>query len=93
MKQQIVGLAGEEEYLANHKPIMRIGDYVEWKGAWNTEKPKIVKIMSIEVECIGKSGIEVQEVEWEKVNNEQVIVTLDNKHWAYGYQIKQPEIL
>jgi len=36
-----------------------------------------------------KIGDEVNSVEWTKVHDRNVVVTLDNGHWAYGGQISK----
>ncbi len=68
--------------------LLKIGDTVMWRGSWGTENPQNATVEAIEIDCENKTGKSVTKVEWSKVN-EDVIVTLDNGHWAYGYQITQ----
>ncbi len=67
---------------------LKINDEVSWRGSYGSDAPKTAKVIGIEVNCVKKSGIEVRSVNWNKVDNRSVIVTLDNGHWAYGTQIK-----
>lgn len=67
--------------------ILRVGDTVNWKGSWGKDATKQVKIKAIEKDCIGKNGTEVNEVPWDYIEGRNVIVDLDNGHWAYGFQI------
>lgn len=73
--------------------VLRVGDTVSWRGSWGRDLPQDVKVNGIEVNCVGKSGTEVQEVEWDFVDNRSVIVDLDNGHWAYGNQISEKNSL
>jgi hypothetical protein len=75
--------------MANDK--LKIGDKVMWRGAWNTEPPKEATVVSMELCANGtKYGKEVKSVAWETIENAKrsVTVSLDNGHWAYGYQLK-----
>jgi len=70
---------------------LTVGDKVMWRGAWNTEPPKKVTVESIELCPVGKKhGSDVQSVAWNTIDGgkRNVVVTLDNGHWAYGYQLK-----
>lgn len=69
---------------------LKIGDTVLWRGGWAKDEPRQATIVFIEKDCIGKYGTEVSEVEWSEVYDENVIVILDNGHWAYAYQISDP---
>lgn len=66
--------------------VLKVGDKVSWRGAWGKQAAQIVVVESIDVNCVNKSGDEVDEVDWDDVD-ESVIVSLNNNHWAYGYQI------
>ena len=68
---------------------LKIGDEVRWKGAWGSQASKIAVVTEIEVTNGGKYGDEVNSVEWNKVRDRDVVVTLDNGHWAYGGQISK----
>jgi hypothetical protein len=66
---------------------LRVGNTVNWRGAWGTESPKDAVVKSIEINCRNKQGDDRFSVDWDKVTDRSVIVTLDNGHWAYGNQI------
>lgn len=70
--------------------ILKIGDKVNWKNGWGKEEAEVATVKSIEVCELGeKYGDSVQEISWDEVHTEDknIIVTLTNSHWAYGYQI------
>jgi hypothetical protein len=69
--------------------VLKIGDEVIWKGGFGMDKSKTAKVTGIEVTNGGKYGDPVDEVKWSKVRDREVVVDLDNGHWAYGSQIKQ----
>ena len=72
------------------KDYLKIGDKVKWKGAWGAEPSKLVKITDIDICEIGeKNGRTVQKVLWDKVDSRKVVVSLDNGHWAYGFQLSK----
>lgn len=69
---------------------LKIGDSVNWNGSWGAASTEKAKIENIEICAKGcKSGKEVKSILWNTITSgkRQVIVTLDNGHWAYGYQI------
>jgi hypothetical protein len=67
---------------------LRVGDKVRWRGNWGTGGSMVVEVVSIEhVESGEKFGENVEEIDWDKVADE-IVVTLDNGHWAYGYQLR-----
>ena len=66
---------------------LKIGDEVNWRGAWGSEAPKNAVVLSIEITNGGKYGRSVNSVGWTRVRDRNVVVTLDNGHWAYGEQI------
>ena len=68
---------------------LKIGDEVSWRGAWGSQASKIAVVTEIEVTNGGKYGDAVNSVEWSKVYDRNVVVTLDNGHWAYGEQISR----
>jgi hypothetical protein len=70
---------------------LKVGDKVIWRGAWGTESSKEAIVESMELCAVGsKYGKDVQSVAWETIEkgNRSIIATLDNGHWAYGYQLK-----
>ena len=61
---------------------LKVGDEVIWRGSWGKDLPKVVKVTCIEV-----NDINVSSIEWVNSGNRNVVVDLDNGHWAYGFQI------
>jgi hypothetical protein len=69
---------------------LKVGDKVMWRGAFGNDLPKEVKVTYIELTENGsKYGNSIQSIDWNKVNGREVIVDLDNGHWAYGYQLNK----
>jgi len=68
---------------------LKIGDQVKWRGAFGTQAPKTATIEGIEITGGGKEGEQVDEVDWSEVYGRNVVVDLDNEHWAYASQIKR----
>jgi hypothetical protein len=69
---------------------LKVGDTVRWKGSWGSDPEKFAKVIGIEVCPIGtKYGKEVDKVLWSTLDKKNVVVKLDNNHFAYGYQIKK----
>jgi hypothetical protein len=68
---------------------LKIGDTVQWRGSWGEDAPVPAKVTAMEItkNPREKSGEAVNEVDWDIVNENRVIVDLDNGHWAYGSQI------
>lgn len=72
------------------KDWLNVGDTVKWRGAFGSEAPKEVKVNSIEICRDGdKNGRSVDCVEWSRVNSRNIVVDLDNNHWAYGTQLSK----
>ena len=61
---------------------LKVGDEVIWRGSWGNDLPKVVKVTCIEV-----NDINVSSIEWVNSGSRNVVVDLDNGHWAYGFQI------
>jgi len=61
---------------------LKVGDVVIWRGSWGKDLPKEVKVTCIEI-----NDINVSSIGWDKVESRDVVVDLDNGHWAYGFQI------
>jgi hypothetical protein len=69
---------------------LKVGDTVRWKGSGGSDPEKLAKVIGIEVCPIGtKYGKEVNKVLWGTLDKKNIVVTLDNDHFAYGYQIKK----
>ena len=71
---------------------LKVGDTVKWRGGFGGDYPKDAKIEQIEIDCKNKSGTEVDEIPWNKVDTREVIVVLDNGHWAYGTQLSRKDL-
>ena len=69
--------------------LLRVGDYVMWRGNFGNNEPRKARVKHIEY-CRrnAKHGKEVPEILWGQVK-EHAIVDLQNGYWAYGYQIEQ----
>lgn len=69
---------------------IKIGDTVEWRGAFGMQEPKPAKVIGMEVTewPRDKYGETVEEADWKLVQQNRVLFTLDNGHWAYSEQIK-----
>ena len=72
--------------------LLKVGDTVNWKGAWGTQPALDAKVVNIEINCVSKCGDTVQFVKWNKVHDKSVIVLFENGHWAYGNQITSNNI-
>lgn len=68
---------------------LKIGDKVMWRGSfgWDDPAPAIVVAMEVTEEPREKFGNPVDEIEWNVVEENRVLVTLDNGHWAYSEQL------
>ena len=69
---------------------LNVGDKVLWSGGWGRESAREATITDITIaEGPGsKEGPSVESVPWTSMQGESILVGLDNKHWAYGYQIQ-----
>ncbi len=68
---------------------LKIGDKVTWRGGFGVDVPKHATVEGIEITRGGKYGDPVNEVKWNQVYDRNVVVTLDNGHWAYASQISK----
>jgi hypothetical protein len=70
------------------KPLLKVGDTVMWRHGWGSYAPQKAVIQTITlVENSLLEGTDVPAVQWDSIENRDVVVTLENRHWAYGYQI------
>ena len=71
--------------------MLKVGDTVSWRGSFGSDEAWPATITKIDVECRGdrSAGRTVTEVPWVEVTHENVVVGLDNNHWAYGNQIER----
>jgi len=68
---------------------LKIGDTVNWRGAWGTAPVKQVMVESITKVTNGKDGKPVTNVLWDDINGREYIVNLINGHWAWGQHISK----
>ena len=78
------------------KDTLDVGDTVLWRGRWGQDNPLPAVVKGISVGSNKETASdcqssEVASIEWAHVNSRDVIVDLDNGHWAYGNQINQLE--
>jgi len=71
---------------------LKTGDTVNWRGAWGSDPamPAVVTVIEVNTRG-GKEGDPADSVPWEAVTRRNVVVSLDNGHWAYGNAIKPME--
>ena len=67
------------------EPKYRIGQTVEWRGAWGSQPMKFAVITSLERtnRSREKYGVSVDHI----MDGEHFVCNLDNGHWAYDFQI------
>ena len=70
---------------------LTVGDTVSWCGAWGADNPMQTVVTGIEITKGGKYGDKVGHVHWSQVFGRNVVVSLDNGHWAYGGQLRRNE--
>lgn len=63
--------------------MLKVGDTVVWRHAWNTEPPRDAVVTDIE----NHWGDGLESVPWSACGGRGIIVSLENGHWAYGFQI------
>lgn len=69
--------------------VLKIGDTVLWRGGFGSEPAKLAVVEEIEITGGYKYGDSVDEVPWSKVYDRNVVVSLENGHWAYAEQIRK----
>ena len=69
--------------------MLKIGDTVAWRHAWGTGSVADAVVTGLDVTFYPreKYGDPADEVSWDLVQQNRVVVTLSNSHWAYGSQI------
>jgi len=80
-----ITLKGDTNFLSE-------GDTVNWRGGFGRDEAKPAKVLGIEVCQTGeKYGIPVKQVLWKQITEgkKNIVVNLDNGHWAYGSQLTQ----
>jgi hypothetical protein len=68
-------------------PKLKVGDTVNWSGAWGSQFPMPAIVTDIQETDMPRSkyGREVESMDWDRMD--YCVVTLDNGHWAYGTQL------
>ena len=69
--------------------VLSVGDVVSWSHAWGTAPFRPARVKRIEILLFNDgsdSGVPVDSVPWTKASD--IIVDLDNGHWAYGTQLQ-----
>lgn len=70
--------------------ILRVGDTVLHRSGFGLHEPRPAKVLHIEhCQDDPKYGFDVPEIAWALRN--QIVVDLDNGHWAFGIQIEPIE--
>ena len=71
--------------------LLKPGDSVWWRAAWGKDLP-VEAIISYIVLKGENDEVEVSAAPWELLQDErynrQIIVGLENGHWAFGYQLE-----
>jgi hypothetical protein len=71
--------------------ILKIGDTVNWRGAWGTQKAENAVVESIQRGRFDgdKDGKDIESVSWSSLSkgDRRYLVTLTNGHWAWANQI------
>ena len=70
---------------------LSLGDSIMWSGGWGSNSPQEAVITGIQInEANGsKEGGQVEDVDWDYVTERNILVDLDNGHWAWGFQINK----
>jgi len=69
--------------------ILKVGDTVWWSGGFGTHAEKKAVVVSVDLMVtpgIADDCVPVGYARWD--NMENIVVSLDNRHWAYGYQLR-----
>ncbi len=68
--------------------FLNVGDTVIWKSNFGKGPETSAKINRMEWCQVGsKEGQSISYIHWSRVYTRQLVVTLDNGHWAYGTQL------
>jgi hypothetical protein len=69
---------------------LKVGDVVSWSKNWGQDSYEDAVVTGIQSNFKNgsKDGVSVEEIDWVYVTESNVIVDLDNGHWAWAYQIK-----
>lgn len=70
--------------------VLRIGDKVAWRGTWGKDpiEEATIEIITLTDSPYSKGpGVDVYSVKFSTLKEGNVIIDLDNGHWAYGNQV------
>lgn len=71
---------------------LKVGDKVIWRGTWGKDIPKEATVTDIDF-WNGNKISNPKLIDWELVRNgRDVVVSLDNGHWAYGFQLTEKKL-
>ena len=71
------------------KETLDVGDTVSWRGSWGYDNPVPAAVKGITVGSNTDAETSVESIDWAAVNSRDVVVDLNNGHWAYGNQISR----
>jgi len=88
--ERVARIAAEKD--AAHQAedgILRVGDFVMWRGGFGRDEAQPAKVTSITIteEPREKYGKDAAAVAWSIVEENRVTVGIDDTSWAYGEQI------
>jgi hypothetical protein len=70
--------------------MLNVGDTVNWRGSFGSAPAQPAKITGMEWCRMGcKEGRRISYIDWDAANTRQLVVDLDNGHWAYGTQLSK----
>ena len=71
--------------------MLKVGDEVMWSGCFGMDEPQKVRVTGIEVTETPRTkyGEEVSEVDWDIINQNRALISLNNNHWCYAEQISR----
>jgi hypothetical protein len=68
---------------------LKVGDKVMWRGSWGKDIAKKTTVTDIDV-WNGTDLENAKEADWELVSGgREVVVSLSNGFWAYGFQLSK----
>jgi hypothetical protein len=65
--------------------LLSVGDTVNWRGGGGKYIPLPAKVENI---SLVNGGSNIESISWSLLSDRQVVVDLDNGHWAYGEQLE-----
>lgn len=70
--------------------MLRVGDYLIYRSGFGMDDPALIKVKSLEVteEPREKYGEDRDEVSWDLVRSNHVLITTEDGHWIYSDQVE-----